>query len=168
MPADKGGLWVEDKLSGFNPGKTDTLFSLSPPWTRQLDWACRAAALHAPNSCISLISASRALMKPLLLIYVYGSSYHTNTLSTRGCTFLKSCDLSHILLISIRNGLFYYYDTFKRQKLIPEEAKGNMCSPFPTACSLTLVLTSQQSNSIQIIFEYRLPIGVLLTESQIM
>lgn len=32
MPADKGGLWVEDKLiSGFNPVKTDTLFSLSPP-----------------------------------------------------------------------------------------------------------------------------------------
>lgn len=153
MPADKGGLWVEDKLSGFNPGKTDTLFSLSPPGRGS--WIGRAVQpLSTLRTAASLSSRRPGADETTATDLRIWHFYHTNTLSTRGCIFLKSCDLSHILLVSIRNGLFYYYDTFKCQKLILEEAKGNNCSLFVTACSLTSVRTSLKSNFIQITFEY--------------
>lgn len=135
MPADKGGLWVEDKLiSGFNPVKTDTLFSLSPP--RWSSWIGRVVPspplLRTAGSLSSQRPGADETTYTDLRIWHFIS--RKNTLDTR--MYLSEV-MWPVLLFSVRKRLFDLEAdyVFIRDLQVPKinPGRGDM-KPFQTVC----------------------------------
>lgn len=122
MPADKGGLWVEDKLiSGFNPVKTDTLFSLSP--LRWSSWIGRVVPSPSlPRTAGSLSSQRPGAHETTYTdLRIWHFISRKNTLDTRMYFSEVMWPVSHSLII--RQEKTVWFGSRLRLYMRPSSAK---------------------------------------------